>query len=1044
MRKITVALPMLLLGFISFAQQITVRGKISSKSSGAALEGVSVVSGPFSALSDSAGRFSILTSQGAVLKFSYVGMVPVEMKANSRNAELDIQMEEEANNLNTVVVTGYQTVKKKDLTGAVTVVNLAPIRNVPLSSPLVALQGQVPGLYVETDGSPAGMRRVLVRGSNTLGNTNPLYIIDGVPTKRYEDFAALSPGSIESVQILKDASASSIYGSRASNGVIIVTTQNGGNNRVSVQLNSSISLQTTRPWEEPVLDAEGRGRALWRAAVNDRTNPNTNTAIYSYDWNGDFDNPVLNKVNITPFVGGDQNEPAGNTNWQKEVFHKAVVTSNNLTVTAGNKASGILMDVGYFKNTGTMVYTDFERYSFRINSHTTGLNGKFRIGENLMISKTGQRGIARDVGGTSTASLAVTLPPTIPVYKLDGTFAGPNGPGYSDRNNPVHMQYLSRFNKNSQVLAFGNVYAELEPLKNLVIRTSFGLDYSDLYYKTILLKFSGEGPARATNSVAVQENKDQAFTWTNTVSYQKDFGKHRFNLLAGVEAIRSDNHGFGGYRENFAVQDEDYLFLNAGTGASNNNEGASGYRLMSQFGKLFYGFNDKYLASVTLRRDGSSRFGSNNKYGVFPAMSVGWRIDREAFMKSLPVISGLKLRAGVGRVGNQEIGDVARFGLLATNYGTIGTGSFGQSWSASWLSTGTAYDLYGNNGGTLPSGYVQIQAENPNLKWESTDEINVGLDFGFLENRLTGSFDYFSRKTTNILIQPPVASAVGEGQLSYFNGATKTNKGFEFLLNYQNSIGAINYSITATGTHFADKITALPEEVRNAYPGNAEQTILGHSQYAFFGYKTQGIFQNQAEVDKHADQTGKGVGRIRYADLNNDGKIDAFDQTWLGTSLPKLEYGININLGYKNFNLTIFGSGVAGKMGRDQSIAFNGILDTRTNGGPGLLDAWTPQHTNARYPALSLLNTNTETRLSDFLLTKANYFKLRNIQFGYDLGSTVAKALRMQSFRVYLVALNLFAVKSKSFVGKDPERANNGYETMPVPTTITFGINARF
>jgi TonB-linked SusC/RagA family outer membrane protein len=653
-----------------------------------------------------------------------------------------------------------------------------------------------------------------------------------------------------------------------------------------------------------------------------------------------------------------------------------------------------------------------------------------------------------DVGGASTPNLAITLAPTIPLYKTDGTYGGPIGSGYSDRNNPVDMQYLNRWNTRNQFLGFGNVYIEIEPLKHLVLRTSLGFDYSDGTAKNIL-PVGNEGPVRSVNSLSLQDTKELTFTWANTATYNLELGKSRLNLLVGTEAIRDDYQTFGAYRERFAVTDLNYFQLSAASGVTTNNGSATGYRLLSQFGKVFYGFADKYLASVTVRRDGSSRFGTNNQYGVFPAFTLGWRINNEDFFKSVRHVSNLKLRAGIGRVGNQSIGNLARYGLIQANYGTINSplGVF----PGGWLNTGTAYDLAGTNTGTLPSGYVQIQAANPNLKWETTDEINTGVDFGFLDEKITGSFDYFSRNTSNILIQPPVAGAVGEGQQQWLNGASKSNRGWELIVSYHNSTkGGLGYTITGNASHFHDEITQLPASVRAAYPGNVQQTILGHSQFSYFGYKTDGIFQSQAEVTNHASQPGAGVGRIRYKDIWSDngkpvpdGVIDAWDQTWLGTSLPSLEYGIRINLDYKNFDLMIFGSGVAGKKGSDPVKFSNSFIDTRNNFGPGVLGAWTPQNTGSKIPALSVLNLNGEDRTSDFFIVNASYFKLRNVQLGYSLPKSLIKNLKIDLLRLYVVGQNLLAIKSKRFTSKDPERANT-FDSWPVPTSFTVGLNVTF
>ncbi|MFL5787655.1 MAG: SusC/RagA family TonB-linked outer membrane protein, partial [Flavisolibacter sp.] len=594
MRKIIIIVFALLQSWAILAQQKTINGKIIHKINGEPLPGVTIQTKNKTVTTDVNGKFSIDVAVGETINLSYVGMQPLTVKVTNTTQNLNIEMEESINDLNTVVVTGYKSEKKVDLTGAVSVVNVNTIKNTPTSSPMLALQGQVPGLYIQTDGSPTGANgnapTILIRGVNTLGNTNPLYIIDGVPTTRYEDFANLNTSAITSIQVLKDASAASIYGSRASNGVIIVTTKDGtsSGDKVHIQLNSSITNQTEKPWQENVLNSHDRGVALWRAAVNDHTDPNNLVnKIYTYDWNGDFNNPVLNKVNIAPFVGGDSTEPVGNTNWQDALFKNSLITSNDISISSGNQRSGFLMDLGYYDNNGLIVFTNYQKYNARINSHTSSFNGHFKIGENLQLARTSQVNSTTDVGGAPTPGLALTLSPTIPLYKTDGTYGGPIGAGYTDRNNPVDMQYLNRWNTTNQFLALGNVYLELNFIKNLIYRTSLGFDYSDATAKRAAL-IGNEGPVRSFNSLSMQESKELTFTWANTLTYNLEFGRNRLNLLGGVEAVRNDFQTFGAATTNFALQDVNYLQLSAGTGAQTNNGSATGYRLLSQFGKAFY------------------------------------------------------------------------------------------------------------------------------------------------------------------------------------------------------------------------------------------------------------------------------------------------------------------------------------------------------------------------------------------------------------------------------------------------------------------------
>jgi len=417
---------------------------------------------------------------------------------------------------------------------------------------------------------------------------------------------------------------------------------------------------------------------------------------------------------------------------------------------------------------------------------------------------------------------------------------------------------------------------------------------------------------------------------------------------------------------------------------------------------------------------------------------VGWRVDREGFMQDNKLFSELKLRAGIGRVGNQQIGDLSRFGLFATRYGTTQNQLTPGFWEQ-YMNIGTAYSLDGANTGVLPSGFVQTQAANSKLKWETTDEVNVGLDFALLKNKIFGSFDYFSRNTTGILITPPIASALGEGQQKTVNGASKTNKGWEFVIGYRGEkIGEFNYNVQLNFAHFGDKITELPEAVRPAYPGNLDNTIIGHSQFDIFGYKTNGLFQSQDEVDGAPTQIGAGPGRIRYVDINNDKVINDLDRTWIGTTLPDLEYGIRIDANYKKFDLSIFGSGIAGREGFDVYTVFNNLMRSRENVGPGVFNGWTPQHTNTNVPATTLKDNNNEGRTSDYFIVSTSYFKLRNVQLGYSLGRNAV----FSRLRFFVMAENLFWFKSKDHLSPDPERIDLG--PIPVPKIFTFGINASF
>lgn len=1043
MPKLTCLLTMLLFVIFANAQQMLVTGTVISKTSGRPLYGVTVQSGKKATTTDSAGNFSLNANRGDEILFSFTGMKPFTMNVND-DKTLSVILEDDPQTFGEVVVVGYTSQRKKDLTGSVAVVDLTPVKNNTSGNAMQALQGRVAGLYIEKDGSPNGANsRILIRGANTLGDNNPLYVIDGIPTTRPEVFQNMDPATIASVQVLKDASAESIYGARASNGVIIVTTKNGGNTngKVLYQLNSSISAQSEKSMRFKMLNAIDRGKALWLASVNDRQDPAAGYGeIYSFDWNNNFDDPVLNSISLQPFVGGDENTPVGDTDWQDVMYKTGLVSNNSLTISAGNRNSSLEINLGYLRNTGMLRYTGYRRIGGSINALTRSFNDKVTIGLNLRVADSRETLTARDLGGAATTSLAVTLAPTIPVFQKDGkTFAGELGAGYSDRNNPLHMQYLARWNHADRLSTFGNLFVEIQPIKNLYFKSNIGADNAGYSNKVINPTFTEGALSRTVNSLSYDENKYLSVTWSNTARYNWNLNAdNSFRFLIGTEYIRTDLDSRFTRKEGFALQTEDYFTLNAGSGNTAATGGSTGSRLFSQFGRIDYNHGDKYLAAITVRRDGSSRFGSDNQYGIFPAASVGWRIDKENFMTGNRLFSELKIRVGVGRVGNQQIGDLARFLLFNSRYGTSQNDLTPGFWEA-YMNIGTAYSLSGANTGSLPSGFVQTQAANPALKWETTDEVNAGLDFTLYNGRIFGSFDYFSRKTSDILITPPVASALGEGQSKAVNGASKTNKGWELVIGYSGERkGDFSYSVQTNFARFRDRITELPENVRPAYPGNLVSTIIGRSQFDIFGYQTAGLFQSQDEVNKAPQQIGAAPGRIRYVDTNNDGVIDDLDRTWIGTTLPALEYGVRIDLTYRKFDVTLFGSGVAGRSGFDVYTRFNNLMQARENVGPGVLNSWSPSNTNTDIPAATLQDNNNESRTSDYFMVNTSYFKMRNIQAGYTLSPNKV----FSRLRLFLMAENLFWFQSGEYKGPDPERID--LTPVPIPKTFTFGVNASF
>lgn len=1038
---------------IARAQEREIQGRVAD-AAGAPLEAVTVtvVETNASTLTNEDGMFSIRAAAGQSLRFSMVGAQPVTQVIQPDQQSVDVQLDINLA-LEEVVVTGYQIQRRSDVTGSVAIVDVEGSKDIPSGSVLQNIQGKVPGLYIQSDGSSSGRARAVnIRGQNTLGNTAPLYIIDGVPTTDPNIFQFMDPNTIESIQVLKDASAASIYGSRASNGVIVVTTKQGkGGVRVSV--NSSITAANIARRIE-MLDTETYGRALWQASVNDGTPTSAHSALYTFEESESGGQRVLNRVIPVPFINGDENIPSANTDWQDEVFKTGIVSNTNVTLAAGGENSSSLFGFSYFTNSGTVLNNKYERFSGRINNSVNLFSGKVKIGENFQIMKARENPMGGDQygqagweangrdrlspEGANPIALTTTILPILPVRKLDGSFAGPIGSGFSDRMNPVFLADLDKDDTNSDLQTFGNAYLEFKPIENLMFRSNFGIDYTHNNDRNIERAYSHGFINRSINNLSVAQRDVFNWTWSNTVNYAYSRNRSRLNVLAGIEAIKNSIKVYQSVKQGFAVQDDSYFQLGSGTGIASNDGFSLGNQLLSYFGKADYSYDDRYLISATFRYDGSSRFGENNSFGTFPAVSVGWVISNEAFAEGLAWLSNLKLRAGAGRTGNQEIGDYSRFRIFLPNYGPV---------VDPVRAVGSAYDINGNNTGNLPSGFVAVQSANPDLRWETTEELNVGVDFGFWENRITGSFDYFTRETSDILVTPPTPGAMGEGADKTVNGATMVNRGFELLLGYQQQTGDWTYGVTGNLSRFNDEITYLPASVVRSFPGNVEKDILGRSRSSLFGYVTDGIFHTAEEVAAHATQPGKGVGRIRYRDLNNDGVIDALDQDWLGTSLPGFIYGLNLQVQYKRINLGVFMRGVADVIVDDGSKRFSDFLGTASgvNKGVRLLDAWTPENSSSNIPALSLVNANNELRASDYFLVRGDYFKIQQIQLGYTFPEQLLQGLNIGSLRLYGVADNAFLFFNKSranaFSGPDPETPGSIY---PRPIRYTFGLDLQF
>ncbi len=1022
---------MLLLSVIAVqAQEITVQGTVISKADGEPLIGASVVSleTKAGAMTDFDGNFTISVPQGSKIKVSYVGYIDYTAEAVDG---MTIELEENTHVLDEVVVVGYSTQKKADVTGAISAVSVEDIARQNENNPVKALQGRVPGMNISADGNPSGASTVRIRGVGTLNNNDPLYIIDGVPTK--SGMHELNGGDIESIQILKDAASASIYGSRAANGVIIITTKKGKGLKVNLDASLAASFYNNKM---KVLNAEQYGRAMWQAYVNDGQDPNTNALGYHFNWGYDAAGyPILNGVSMARYLDSANTTPSADTDWFDETTRTGFIQNYNFSVSGNSERLSSFFSLGYYKNLGIIKDTDFERLSARVNTEFIPILNILTIGEHFTLNRTSE---VQAPGGFTENILQFN--PSLPVYTVDGEFAGPVG-GYPDRENPVARLWRNKDNRYTYWRLFGDAYINLNFGRGFNFRTTFGLDYSQKKQRIFTYPITEGTMANPVNGVEAKQEHWTRWMWNAVASYNKDFGRdHHIDALLGMELIREDSEWFSGYKQDFTILTPDYMWPNAGVGTAMAYGSSEGYSLVSFFGKVNYSFMSKYLLGVTLRHDGSSRFGKNNRYATFPSVSLGWRMKNESFLQNVLWITDLKPRFSWGQTGNQEISNYARYSIYVPQYA-------GDDWGGGGY--GTSYDIVGSNGGSiLQSGFKRNQMGNPDIKWETTTQFNVGLDFSFMNNRLYGSADWFHKKTSNILVQMVGIAAMGEGTSQWINAGEMINKGFEFNLGFRNTTSyGLMYEISGNISTYRNKITKLPATVaaKGTFGGNGVESVIGHPMGAQVGYVADGIFASQQEVYDHALQEGAAPGRIRWRDIDSNGVIDERDQQWIYDPTPDFSYGINVYLQYKNFDFSMFWQGVQGvdviSDLKKETDLWSGLNIGFLNKGQRLLDAWTPQNTSSTIPALSRSDLNNEKRVSTYFVENGSYLKMRNIQVGYIFPKNITDKLHMSRLRLYVSAQNLLTIKSRKFTGVDPENANFGY---PIPVNLTFGLNINF
>ena len=918
------------------------------------------------------------------------------------------------------------------MTGSVATLSAEEIEKNNYANLLQGIQGKIPGVYITTDGNPVGDANIQIRGLTSLRSAPPLIIIDDLPTNVH--LRDINPKDIASIQVLKDAASASIYGARAASGVIIIETKQGKLGESKIEYNGSFGVSSFMNRID-MMNTEQYGQALWQAAINDGRDPNLVTQIYNFDWEYKNRKPVLNKVTPVEWLNPEKTQRSADTDWFEACSQLGLQNDHQLSVSNGTDKLKSLFSLNYHENQGTQKYTMFRRYTVRLNSEYNLINDRLTIGENVQLGNI-------KMNNQNQMHYMFVMPPIIPVYAEDGSWGGSAySLGMDDYNNPLRELTMNKDNYNYFDKAIGSIYASLNIVKGLNFKTLYGIDYTDQKFRHINFKWrEAGGKHNPNNGVNTYRSNVLTSTWSNTLTYKLEKDKHRFDALGGIEYIHYYFEDLRGYRWDLPIEDYDYGYLSAATGNQEVYGGGDEWALLSYFSKLNYVYNDKYLFSATLRYDGSSKFGKNNRFGFFPAVSGGWRISQEPFLEDNSFIYDLKLRASWGKNGNSNIPTNALLDYYDANY--------------YW----TAYPLTGNETGLQPSGYQRVHTGNPDLKWEATTQYNIGLDFGILNGDLTGSFDYFHKYTKGMLYEPPYIGAIGEGGYRWINAADMSNKGFELILTYFGMPRAdFSYSITGNISSYKNKIDNLPESARYAYGGNGlDDDILGRPLNSFYGFIADGLFKTEEEVDNSPEQQGKAVGRIRYKDLDNDGRITwEHDRTWIGCSDPDFMYGINFDMKYKNFDFNMFWQGIVGNDVKNDWKSYSDFWAVWTQQGfnhpTRLLNAWSPDNPNSTIPALSLQNPNDERRLSTYFIESGAYLKLRHIEIGYTFPSHLISKIGIKQCRVNLNAQNLINLKKSwgdnAYTSIDPENpTKSGEYSAPYvrPQIFAIGLDLSF
>mgnify|MGYP003131972463 FL=1 len=1023
------------------------------------------------------GKFSLnVPNDQAVLVFSFIGYAKIEQVVGNRSV-VDVKMRPDEQTLTELVVTGYIIDSRRETTGAIATVDPKDLTVIPTGNIEQTLQGRVSGVTVITNGQPGTSSIIRVRGFGAFGGNEPLYVVDGVPVQS-TDF--LNPDDIESTTVLKDAAAASIYGARAANGVIIYTTKRGrrGNQKLRVDYNGMFGL-TTPGQGLDMMNPQDFATFTWLAETNqariDGRSPN-----YSHPQFGTGATPVLPyyinvggaagvsgpfspqrieeeraKYNIDPTKGPVYQlvraATGEGTDWYQALTRNAPLNRHSIGLNGGSESSRFFIGMGYQDQAGIMIVNNFRRLTFRANSEFD-VTKKFRIGENFQATYrqvlgqqggTGGRGVSDD---ENDILQAFRMPSIIPVYDEFGGYAGTAARGFNNPRNPVANRDGQRDNRNFNANVFGNIYAEYDLMEDLRFRSSIGGQYNNYYY----WGYSRLQYENSENNSAFGYNEGSGFnfawTFTNTLSWKKTFDKHAFDVILGQEALNTGaGRNIDASGQNPFSRDPDFVNIsNLPVSTRQVNSGLfRGVNFYSLFGRVNYTFNDKYLFSAVVRRDGSSRFGANNRYGVFPAFSAAWRLSSEQFLQSATWIDDLKIRGGWGQMGNSNNVDPNnQFSLFG---GTVGASS---------------YDIGGTNSSAI-IGFRRTRIGNPNAQWETAVTQNIGFDGTFFNGRLDVIFDWWRKDTKDLLFTVPIPLTAGSNAAApAVNIGEMLNRGLDLLVTTRGNLSSsLTYELTVTGSTLKNEIVSLAPgleiitSVNPAYRGiRPIRNQVGQPLSTFFGYKVVGLFQSQEDVNSHATQAGAAPGRFKYEDTDGDGVITPEDRQVLGNPIPDFTGGVNFTVGYKGFDLSAYLYTSIGNEVWNQSKWFTDFFSTFEGAAISerLKNAWSPSNTNATVPIVDRSSTfSTSTVENSYYVEDGSYLRLQNVTLGYTLPQNLLQRWRIERLRVFASANNLFTITG--YQGLDPAVGGDADLTFgidvgnyPVTRGYTLGLNVSF